>query len=191
MMRLRAVYKLICVVLVFLMSSSTPEGLNYTSEDISFGVKIGIMPTGHLTQYALFYKRNGRHSHAHGISLAELINIGTGKWPIPQTNKFHNFFDEEGFNDKASKSFIDSLPDFRAGFDSLWKIRFDAHPFDGKKGEGWSQGLYRPSLKQQEYIYYSYGVRGFDQDYFRDSSFYKLLRDVLDEAWIKQYKSMR
>jgi len=186
---LRSIIAILSVLLVF--SSSTTHVSHYSPNDISFGVKIGILPTGGLTQYVIFYKKNGKHSHAHGISLAELIKIGTGKWPIPKTNIFHNFFDEEGLNDKQSKQYIDSLPDFRNAFDSLWKIRFPEHPFDGQKGKGWSQGDYRPSLKQQEFIYYNYGARGYDQDYFKDSSFYKLIRDVLDEEWISYYKSLR
>lgn len=57
--------------------------------------------------------------------------------------------------------------------DSLWKIRFVEHPFEAKYGKGWSQGDARPSLKQQEFIYNNYGVRGYDQDYFVDTSFFK------------------
>src|SRR5690554_7206020 len=80
--------------------------------------------------------------------------------------------------------------DYGAAFDSLWKVRFKSHPFDHRLGDGWSMGEIRPSLKQQAYIYDRYGVRGYDQDFFADTSFFKLLKDVMDPQWIDR-KSTR
>lgn len=155
---------------------------------VSFGVKIGLLPTGELTQYALIYYKGKETVSLQGISYTQLIKIGTGEWPIPKTLNFHNYFEEKGFHNDTLED--GSIVDYTAAFDSLWKIRFDAHPFNHQLGKGWSQGKFRPSLKQQEFIYSRYGVRGYDQEYFTDTSFFKLLRDVLDPEWIIEYKSL-
>lgn len=177
---------------VFLLFSSySPDNGTSVRHNITFGVKIGILPTGDLTQFAIMHYRNGRFVNTQPVTVQNLVNIGMGKWPVPQTNKFHNFFKEQGLLDLQ----IEALPegvdiDFTAAFDSLWKIRFDEHPFTPAKGKGWSNGKARPSLKQQEFIFSTYGVRGYDQAYFSDTSFFKLLRDVLNPEWIQHYKSL-
>ena len=156
--------------------------------EVSLGVKVGMLPSGGLHQFALIYYKNGVLASIQPVNKERMVKVGTGKWPIPGTRKFHDFFAEEGmyiFPEDTQEVF-----NINAAVDSLWKVRFAAHPYSQSVKNGWSQGDYRPSLKQQEYIYNRYGVRGYDQDYFTDSSFFKLLKDVQDPAWIKQYKSM-
>jgi len=161
---------------------------NGAPDKVSFGVKIGILPTGGLTQYALVFYKNQRLQSIQEVNLERLIKIGTGEWPVPNTTVFHDYFEEYGmYNDTLEDG---TILDYGAAFDSLWKIRFNVHPFDHRLGKGWSLGDIRPSLKQQAYIYDRYGVRGYDQDYFSDSSFFKLLKDVLDPKWIANYKSL-
>lgn len=157
-------------------------------DKVSFGVKIGIIPTGGLTQYALVFYKGERLQSIQEVSLDRLIKIGTGQWPIPRTTTFHDFFEEHGmYNDTLDDG---TVIDYGAAFDSLWKVRFKSHPFDHRLGDGWSMGEIRPSLKQQAYIYDRYGVRGYDQDFFADTSFFKLLKDVMDPQWITEYKSL-
>lgn len=157
-------------------------------DKVSFGVKIGIAPTGGLTHYALMFYKDQRLQSIQEVSLERLINIGTGKWPIPRTTVFHDFFEEFGmYNDTLEDG---TVLDYGDAFDSLWKVRFNVHPFDHRLGKGWSLGEIRPSLKQQAYIYDRYGVRGYDQEFFADTSFFKLLKDVLDPNWINEYKTL-
>ncbi|RFC53521.1 hypothetical protein [Brumimicrobium aurantiacum] len=175
--------------LLSLEKGSSKNAYSYGPNRVSFGVKIGLLPTGELTQYSLFFFKDQQLVGNQPIDLPSLIKIGTGKWPIPRTNIFTNIFEEKGFK-------LDTLPDgkivdYNSAFDSLWKIRFEAHPYKHELGEGWSQGEIRPSTKQQVYIYDRYGVRGYDQDYFVDTSFFKLLKDVIDPTWINNYKSLR
>lgn len=177
----------------FLLSFSTIRngGSAARAFNVTFGVKIGILPTGGITQFALIHYRNGNLASIQAIDKVQLMNIGTGKWPVPGTNKFYNYFKENYFSHMSIEDGVfESRTNYQDAFDSLWKIRFDVHPFDAKKGKGWSNGKFKPSLKQQEYIVNTYGVRGYDQDYFVDTSFFKLLRDVLDTAWIENYKSL-
>jgi len=183
-------YTVLTLMLFYLLSSlgySYPEEKK-VSTTISLGVKIGMIPSGGLHQFALIYYKDGRLASIQPVTTDRLIKVGTGKWPIPGTRKFHDFFAQQNmyvFPEDSQEVF-----NIKASIDSLWKVRFAAHPFDHAKGDGWSQGDYRPSLKQQEYIFNRYGVRGYDQDYFVDSSFFKLMKDVQDPEWIEQYKSM-
>ncbi|PWH85001.1 hypothetical protein [Brumimicrobium oceani] len=183
-------YIFLTLFLVGLLSLEKEDRLLYSGPDrVSFGVKIGILPTGGLTQYSLFYFKNNRLAGNQPVGLDQIVKIGTGQWPIPRSNVFSKIFEKNGIvNDTLSDG---RILDYNSAFDSLWKIRFDAHPFEHELGEGWSNGEMRPSLKQQAYIVERYGVRGYDQEYFVDSSFFKLLRDVLDPAWINNYKSLR
>jgi hypothetical protein len=189
---LQYVKQIIVLGSVFLLFSSySPDKGTSVRYNVTFGVKIGILPTGDLTQFAIMHYRNGRFVNTQPVSVQHLVNIGIGKWPIPSTTKRHNFFEEQGLLDLKVEGLPEGVEiDFTAAFDSLWKIRFDEHPFSPSKGKGWSNGQARPSLKQQEFIYNSYGVRGYDQAYFSDTSFFKLLRDVLDPNWIQHYKSL-
>ena len=165
---------------------------NTNAYRIGFGVKVGILPTGGITQYAIIHYRNGLLTNIQPTDLPTLIKIATGKFPIPRTNKFENFFKENQVSHKLVLTDSSYVPNenYLKAFDSIWKIRFDAHPFDSRQGNGWSVGRHRPSLKQQEYLFYTYGSRAYDQDYICDTSFYKLLRDVIDPAWIEYYKSL-
>lgn len=158
---------------------------------LSFGVKVGILPTGGIVHYALFLNNNFKNSSIRPVKLNELINIGTGKWPIPGTSVFYDYFAENGMYDL---SFIDKEDtinlDYSVPFDSIWKIRFDAHPFVHDLGKGWSNGVIKPSLKQQSFIYNEFGCRCYDQDYFQDTSFFKVLKSVVDPEWIDYYRNL-
>ncbi len=187
----RSVYYIFTgLFLVGLLSLVKEDKVIYNGPDrVSFGVKIGLLPTGGLTQYSIFYFKNDLLVGNQPIGLDHLIKIGTGEWPIPRSTIFSNIFEKNGlFTDTLTDG---TIVDFNSAFDSLWKIRFDAHPFEHHLGDGWSQGEMRPSLKQQLYIYNRYGCRCYDQDYFVDSSFFRLLKDVIDPAWIANYKAMR
>lgn len=182
-------YRLIIILLLLVTSSHGPNrGELYRATRVTLGVKVGMLPSGGLYQFALVYYKGGRIASIQPVTKDRMIKVGAGKWPIPGTHKFHNFFAEQEmyvFPDDTQEVF-----NIEASIDSLWKVRFSDHPFTEGHDEGWSQGDFRPSLKQQKYIYDRYGVRGYDQDYFVDSSFFKLLKDVQDPAWIKAYRSM-
>lgn len=180
------------ILLLLATTSSTSNNESSVRFNVTFGVKIGILPTGGLVQFAIIHYRNGRPSGMQPVSRNELVKIGIGEWPVPGTRySFHNFFDEQGLLNTKNEDETEQPINFQAALDSLWKIRFVEHPFDKKQGQGWSQGGARPSLRQQEFIYTNYGVRGYDQDFFTDTSFFKLLRDVIDPSWIEYYKSLR
>ena len=187
----RSLFYSVLILLLAVGVSFTKEPIpakGSAPDKVSFGVKIGIMPTGGLTQYALMFYKENKIQSIQEVSLERLVKIGTGEWPIPRTTVFYDFFEEFGmYNDTLEDG---TFIDYSDAFDSLWKVRFKVHPFDHRLGKGWSLGEIRPSLKQQGYIYDRYGVRGYDQDFFADTSFFKLLKDVLDPKWIEEYKTM-
>jgi len=175
--------------LLFLTSgNSRKKEVNLAMSHVTMGVKIGMLPTGGIHQFALIHKQHGKLVAIQPIEELQMIKIGSGEWPIPRTQKFHDFFSEHGIyiNPTEGQEYFD----IHSAIESLWKIRYAAHPFNQQKGEGWSNGKFRPSQKQQVYIFNRYGVRGYDQDYFADSSFFQLLKDVIDKDWIDEYKRM-
>ncbi len=74
-------------------------------------------------------------------------------------------------------------------FDSLWKVRFFEHPivYDMR---GWSNGRYKPSTKQLEYLYKEYGIQNLLTDYIYGENLYKLLRDIRQTSWIVNYSAL-
>jgi len=187
-----AKYLILAVLTCLCLTGSTNEyenGSPVSSNGISLGVKIGILPTGGLQQTALVHYRRGRRTSIQPVTRERLIKVGAGKWPAPKTMYFHDYFADYDINVFGTDS--TAAFDINAALDSLWKVRFSAHPLKGGKGKGWSQGEYRPTEKQRAYIYNRYGVRGYDQDYFADSSFFKLIKDVMNRDWIEHYKSLR
>lgn len=188
-MKKRAIY--IMILFFLLVGMSSTKQLDSTSSEpyrVSFGVKVCLSPTGELTQYALLFYRNHQIQSVQGIQLNRLVHIAEGDWPIPKSTVFHDFFKENGIhNDTLSDG---TIVDYQAAFDSLWKIRFNVHPYKHELGNGWSQGEFKPTLKQQAYIYNEYGVRNFELNYFADTSFFKLLKDVVNPEWIANYKSL-
>lgn len=180
----------LCVALLIgtSMTSSQANTHKKVPVHISFGVRIGLLATGKLTQYALVYYRDNKLISTQPISLTRLLKIGSGEWPVPNSATFHNYFKQNNIKNDTLKS--GEIVNFQAAFDSLWKIQFPVYPYNHQRGLGWSTGDAKPSLKQQAYIYNRYGVRGYDQQYYADTSFFKLLKDVVNPTWIDHYKAL-
>lgn len=166
--------------------------LPQTKSKIIFGVKVGLIHNSKLNAFALFRIQNGKVMGSKVLNQKELLKIGIGEWPYNEGSRPMNFFEDKNLgiypviNQRTLKKewYCDA-------FDSLWKIRFKEHPFSRENKVGWSNGKYKPSLKQQNYIYETYGVQNFEHEYFLDSSFYKIMRDVQDTMWIANYRALR
>ena len=179
----------IAVVLCWFISSSfmlvnPPHG--------AFGVKISFQATGVLTSY-IAYIDNGRvQTHAKQISETEFIKIASGHWPSIYNPTRRNFFKEYNYDCGVLKDSF-TLKDYTycLPLDSLWKIHFEKHPLDITKGNGWSNKQFNPSLKQELFLYQTYGVAHLDADYFLDTNFWKLLGDIQKPEWISSYKCLK
>ncbi len=156
-----------------------------------FGVKVGYQSTGKLTMY-MVYLDNGVYQNSRKmLTENEFIHIASGNWPSIYNPRRINYFEQNHLSCGIIKDSISEKDySYCIPLDSLWKIRFEKHPFDLKQGNGWSHKQFKPSPKQEIYLYQTYGVRQIDGDYFTDLNFWKLLNDVQDPNWILNYKSI-
>ena len=80
----------------------------------------------------------------------------------------------------------------------LWRVRykydirlknynFDQYP---KKGIGWSNDKFWPTLAQVNYLKANYGTDGINE-YIYGDKLYKFLRDVQDTVWQANYKALK
>ena len=122
----------------------------------------------------------------------EFIQIASGKWPSIYNPLRINYFEQRQLNCGMYRdSFEIKEQPICVPIDSLWKLRFSTYPYRSSGEMGWSSKLYRPSEKQELYLYENYNIRSIDENFFLDTNFWKLLSDVQDPVWIANYKSMR
>lgn len=156
-----------------------------------FGVKISYQSTGQLTTFSVHID-NGISQNARKILTEnEFIHIASGKWPSIYNPKRVNYFEMHHLSCGILKDSITLKEyDYCLPVDSLWKIRFERHPFDLSQGNGWSHKQYKPTPKQEIYLFNTYGVKQIDGDFFMDDKFWRLLEDVQNPDWIANYKSI-
>jgi hypothetical protein len=120
------------------------------------------------------------------------IKVASGEWPSIYNPNRINFFEE---NNVSCGMVFDSTTYKNVGIcnplDSLWKIRFGTYPFKHRVDLGWSNKYHKPSPMQEKYIYDRYNVYHVDTEFFLDTNFWRLLQDVKDTSWIRNYKSLR
>lgn len=156
-----------------------------------FGVKVSIGANSELTTFACFVDNGRVLTNKRVVDKDTFIKIASGFWPSPYNPARRNLFEENKldcsvFTDSITlEKFTSCVP-----LDSLWKIRFATYPFRGNSERGWSNKLHKPSSRQEIYLYNRYGVSQIDGQFFLDTSFWLLLRDVRDTSWIKNYKSL-
>jgi hypothetical protein len=142
----------------------------------------------------LVYINNGRTlTNKKYITKDEFIRFATGNWPSIYNPKRLNFL---SLNNIPNCGLIkDSITGkeipYCASLDSIWKIRWSDFPFNFGKDTGWAGETRKPSNKQARYLYDTYGVYNIDLNFFEDTSFWKIMRDVQDPVWIENYKAMK
>lgn len=157
-----------------------------------FGVRISFGSNSEITSFVC-YLHNGRTlTNKRIVDKETFIKIVSGYWPSPYNPKQKNIFKEQNLDCDAivNSETLETFP-YCIPLDSLWKIRFSVYPYREKAEYGWSNKLFKPSSKQEKYIFNRYGVRQIDGDYFMDTSLWLLLHDVLDTNWISNYKSLK
>lgn len=163
------------------------------SEDrVAFGVRISTEANSSVVGFiALKYSSDGMlRAKRVFTSPEEFIKVLAGFWPSPFNPGRINYFEYYQipggvYRDSITRKDYAYCP----AFDSLWKIRFSDWPYNNRPLEaGWSLNRYRPSLKQEKYLCDRYNIKHLDFDYITDTSFWQLMRDVSDSAWIENYK---
>lgn len=156
-----------------------------------FGVSIGLQSTGQLVTYIAYLKTSNGIKYRRSLLEDEFVKYASGYWPSYYNPKKEDLFAKENlkcgviFDSSQWKEFPYCSP-----FDSLWKIRYDGHPFQQNTELGWSRGKYRPSPGQEKYLFSEFGVSNIERDYFKDTNFWKILRSVNDPDWIRYYKAL-
>ncbi len=181
-----------CLFLIFLFPILSVQFYEVPVARSFFGVRISTGANSDF--YSLVGIRlniDGSIRERRTLSKDEFIRFASGSWPSlynkDKVNLFEKYEVEGGIykNDTINKEFPYCL-----GLDSLWKIRYNRNPFGRVTEEGWSQGKFKPSLKQELFLLNRYGVKYLDTDYIIDTSFWKLLKDIRSPDWILEYKNV-
>jgi len=162
-------------------------------DHVVFGVRIAMAQNSQMTSFiAIRYSSNGILREKRSFNREEFIKVLSGFWPSPYNPKRINYFDQERVLGGVyiNDTFLEKIP-YCPVFDSLWKIRFSDYPFRGGSEVGWSNGMYKPTLVQQQYLIERYHIKYIDQDYFIDTNFWMLLRDVSDSTWRVNYHALK
>lgn len=157
-----------------------------------FGVRIAFQANSLYTTYVCFIDNGRTYTNKRILSETEFIKFASGHWPSIYNPQRINHFEERNLQCGVMKDSF-NLKDitYCIPFDSLWKLRFSTYPYRGSMEIGWSGNLYKPSDKQDLFLYNNYGIKSIDADFFLDTNFWKLLSDIQDPVWIANYKSLR
>jgi hypothetical protein len=184
---MRTAFLLICWVLATSVILP-PSGENR----IVFGVRIAMGSNSQMTSFiALRYSPDGILRGKQNFTKDDFIRVLSGYWPSPFNPKRINYFEQENVfgGVYVNDTFLQKVP-YCPALDSLWKIRYSDYPFRGSTESGWSNGLYKPTAAQEKYLIDRYHIKHLDQDYFIDTNFWVLLRDVSDSAWVANYQGI-
>lgn len=156
-----------------------------------FGVSVNMQSNS--TLYMIFaYTDNGRAlTNKKYMGKDEFVKIASGFWPSVYNPKKINLLQNNNLPCGLETDPITNKAIPGCGpLDSLWKIRFSDYPFNNGQEKGWSTQLYKPSSKQALYLYKNYNIYDIDVSQFIDTNFWKIMRDVQDPKWIKNYRSL-
>lgn len=179
---------LYCFALWFLLGSVVYEPTVRTV----FGLHVSMQSNSQLYQIVA-YLYNGRAlNHKKVMSKDDFVKFASGKWPSIYNPQRKDLLAENNIScgltqDSISKKDIV----FCSPLDSAWKLRYSDYPLNNGKEKGWSQELYKPSAKQIIYLNQRYGIQDLDMSFFIDSSFWKIMQDMQNPDWIKNYKSLK
>ncbi len=179
------------IILLFFICSSVH--FNVATKTV-FAVRVAPQATGDMVTIMAYFNNGTNNTYKKPLSLKEFCFFASGEWPSVYNRNRINLFELNGvvggvlpneFTNKPTYPYCPSL-------DSLWKLRFNEYPYLGEsRGDGWSQDKWLPGKRQMNYLTDNYGVGTLDAHYFADTSFWKILRDVMDPEWIENYRYMR
>lgn len=165
--------------------------LSYSQTGKKNHLAIGIFAgaQSEILTYAFISTRNGVIVSAQIVSEERFMLSALGYWPSLVNTQREDLF----LKNNVDSCFL--LTDengkingyYCKPFNDIWKIRFNEHPaiYDAP---GWSQGQYKPSKAQMQYLQRNYGIKNILTEYIYGDSLYKLLRNIQDPYWIDTYK---
>lgn len=156
-----------------------------------FGVRIALEADGEILSFIVYQQKGTQVMNKRYLTKELFIRYASGNWPSVYNPKRINYFEVNSIPCGCIKdSFSRKEYTYCDPLDSLWKLRFASYPFQGKLEDGWSQDLFRPSNKQLLFLKSQYDINSIDGQFFKDTSLWKLLKDVQDEKWIYSYRSL-
>lgn len=156
-----------------------------------FGVRVSIGANSEMCTYAAWLDNGRTLTNKRILDKASFIKIVSGEWPSVYNPDRLNYFEVNGLDcGVVFDSTVWKSVNYCNPLDSLWKIRFGTYPFKHNTEMGWSNKYHKPSPEQEKYLYDRYGVTSVDTDFFLDTNFWRLLKDVRDTSWITNYRSL-
>ncbi|TXI87233.1 MAG: hypothetical protein E6Q37_02465 [Crocinitomicaceae bacterium] len=157
-----------------------------------FGVQVRPQTGSNMFTFVAFLDNGRELTYRKILNTDDFVRIASGHWPSIYNPTRENLLEK---NRIACGMFNDSihlkLIPYCFATDSLWKIRFSEYPFNNGSGKGWAGDYSKPSARQALYLKENYKVDNVDHNYFLDTNFWKIMRDIQDTAWIAHYKSLK
>lgn len=157
-----------------------------------FGVKVGLQPTGDMLLFFVSLYNGHSYSQVRYMNRTEFFNLIAGRTKSPYNMSRKNLFLDFDVDCRFIYS-EDSISQYPQCFpmDSLWKLKYSVHPVINAAGEGWAGETESPSILQAKYLFEEYGLKNIQTEFFTDTAFYKILRDVNNPEWIARYKTLK
>lgn len=156
-----------------------------------FGVRVSLQANSQVISIVGFIDNGRVLTHKRVLTKDDFVRFASGFWPSIYNPGRVNMFEEHNL---LCGMYKDSTTGIQYPYclpvDSLWKLRFSDYPFNTSYETGWSNETRKPSPKQEEYLWKNYGVYNIDMNYFLDTNFWKILRDVQDPLWVSNYRSL-
>lgn len=184
------------ILLLFFGSSSQKE----EQSEIKTVLGIGVITAPNSSMYSFAEIRISTVTNKMvgytPLSQDAFLRKGTGLWPSLANPNKENLFEKNGID---CYPIYDSVKRKYRQFAcspllDLWKLRWSEHPyqhFPGDEGKGWSNGKYRPSNRQQEYLWERYRNGNIMNDYFYGEHMFELFKDMQDSSWIINYQQLK
>ena len=168
------------------------SSLTYGQKKNYFGVGIVASANSAVLSYAIVTKTGDTYLGTQLISEQFFMYFALGYWPSKANPNRENLFKKNNIeNCYLTYSESGKVNGYYNGpFQELWKLRYQNHPQNRDAPSGWSQGHYKPSIAQAQYLHKEYGILHINTHYFIGESLFRLLRDVQNPDWINMYQNL-
>lgn len=156
-----------------------------------FALKIGIQGDGSLYTLYAFIDNGRTLTHQRILTNQEFIRFATGYWPSIYNPQKIDYFKLHNIDCGIVRD-VNNVTNhtYCVPLDSVWKLKYIYFPFSNNSESGWAKGTYGPSIKQFNFLKDNYQIESFENSFFMNDNLWKLFRDIQNQEWIKNYKSL-
>jgi len=152
---------------------------------------IGLFAGAHsqMVTYAFVTYYGDELINAEIVSRDRFMYSAFGYWPSAANLKRENLFLEHGIDScLLLENDFQKISGYSCPiFEEFWKIRFYEHPMEYDI-PGWSQGQFKPSRFQSDFLRKKYGIKNVLTDYIYADALWDLLQDMQKPEWIIEYR---